>query len=183
MYEKQWTLSLQCMCMCIYVCMHAFGAFSVDVICFLKLLLVCIFRLSCFLLVRRSLLARFPEKDLGLRGHEHAAEPPSDEWPVSRGMQAVEEAEAEATREQSGEKLKLKGFVQLCSPKCWRACRSSNVPVKMCAPRRDKIMWLKLTTSSSSDRQRAAGTSLDVGFTGKRWQPAPRSLVASSECS
>ena len=66
----------------VHICMYAFGAFSVDVICFLKLLLVCIFRLSCFLLVRRSLLALFPEKDLGLRGHEHAAEPPSNEWPV-----------------------------------------------------------------------------------------------------
>ena len=84
---------------------------------------------------------------------------------ASGGMQSrrrLKEA-VEATREQSGEKLKLKGFVQLCSPKCWRACRSSNVPVKMCAPRRDKIMWLKLTTSSSGN--------VDVGFTGKRWQP------------
>ena len=70
----------------------------------------------------------------------------------------VVEAETvvEATGEQSGEKLKLKGFVQLCSPKCWRACRSSNVPVKMCAPRRDKIMWLKLTTNAAAAVARSA---------------------------
>ena len=122
-----------------------------NVICFLKLLLVCIFRLSCFLLVR-SLLARFqwlpPSPP-----HAAAADQPREamEWVASRGGCSSSpsgdwEAVVEATREQSGEKLKLKGFVQLCSPKCWRACRSSNVPVKMCAPRRDKIMWLKLTT-------------------------------------
>ena len=120
-----------------------------NVICFLKLLLVCIFRLSCFLLVR-SLLARFQ----WLPPHAAAADQPREamEWVASRGDAVAArpsgdlEAVVEATREQSGEKLKLKGFVQLCSPKCWRACRSSNVPVKMCAPRRDKIMWLKLTT-------------------------------------
>ena len=59
MYESNGHFhSNACACAHMYAFAADAAAFSLDVICFLKLLLVCIFRLSCFLLVR-SLLARF----------------------------------------------------------------------------------------------------------------------------
>ena len=126
---------------------------SCNVICLLKLLLVCIFRLSCFLLVYDPSLP-YTSTETSPRTATASALPAQDGHCVG-GCNSIVKTESvvEATREQSGEKLKLKGFVQLCSPKCWRACRSSNVPVKMCAPRRDKIMWLKLTTNAAAAAQ------------------------------
>ena len=114
-----------------------------------------------------------------------AADQPHEamEWVASRGGCSSSpsgdwEAVVEATREQSGEKLKLKGFVQLCSPKCWRACRSSNVPVKMCAPRRDKIMWLKLTTRGCCSKR-----GLTIALAYSRQPRTSLAAIVMRECS